>query len=67
MAIGVRTSKSNWPHRAINLRPGYRLADWLRIVYGAPITKIVGHAASGTNMINNLHALATDAANHQTL
>ena len=54
-------------HGAVYLRPGYPLAHRLRIVDAAPVTEIVGHADSGPHMINHLHALATDAANRQTL
>src|SRR5450755_1745561 len=38
-----------------------------RLIWTRMIADIVRYATSGANMVNHLHALAADAADHQTL
>ena len=53
-------------HR-IHLAPGNPLADRLWIVDGASVADIVGDPLPGTDVVDDLHALAADAAQHEAL
>ena len=55
------------PYGLVHIFAGNPLAHRLRIIDGSSVTDIVRHAAPSANMVNHLHALAADAADHQTL